>query len=109
MVSYFVRYRGSAADPSAFTSYYAEKHAAILKRFPGLRSLILHMPAAWNDPFPVNPGGSLLLTQMVFDNPQALDAALRSEARTEARADFSRFPQFQGEVTHEAMTARPIV
>jgi hypothetical protein len=54
----------------------------------------------------VQPAGSLLLAQMVFDSTQTLDVALHSAARREAREDFHRFPQFDGEVTHEAMTAR---
>jgi uncharacterized protein (TIGR02118 family) len=108
MVSYFVRYKGVAADPAAFVDYYSRHHAAILKRFPGIRSLILHTPQAWNDPFPVNPAGSLLLAQMTFNDAAALDAALRSGARREAREDFARFPVFEGEVTHQAMKAEVI-
>lgn len=105
MISYFVRYRGQAADPAAFTDYYAQHHAPILRRFPDIRSLVLHTPQAWNDPFAVKAGSSLLLAQMTFDNPAALDAALRSDARKQARDDFARFPAFDGEVTHEAMRA----
>jgi uncharacterized protein (TIGR02118 family) len=108
MVSYFVRYRGVAADPAGFFDYYSGRHAAILKRFPGIRSLILHAPQPWTDPFPVNPGGSVLLAQMTFDHAQALDTALRSEARREAREDFSHFPAFEGEVTHQAMKSKVI-
>ena len=108
MVSYFVRYRGVAADPAAFVGYYSDRHAAILRRFPGIRSLILHTPQAWSDPFPVKPAGSLLLAQMTFDNAHALDVALRSEARKDARDDFARFPAFEGEVTHQAMKAEVI-
>ena len=108
MVSYFVRYKGIAADPAAFVDYYSRHHAAILKRFPGIRSLTLHTPQAWNDPFPVNPAGSLLLAQMTFDDAAALDKALRSDARREAREDFSRFPSFEGEVTHQAMKGEVI-
>lgn len=108
MVSYFVHYKGVAADPAAFTRYYSGPHAAVLKRFPGIRSLILHTPQAWTDPFPVNPAGSLLVAQMTFDDAAALDRALRSEARREAREDFSRFPAFEGEVTHQAMKAEVI-
>jgi uncharacterized protein (TIGR02118 family) len=108
MVSYFIRYRGTAPDPTGFTAYYETRHAAVLKRFPGIRSLVLHAPTAWHDPFPVNPAGSLLLAQMTFDSSQALDAALLSAARKEAREDFRRFPPFNGEVTHEAMTAKVV-
>jgi uncharacterized protein (TIGR02118 family) len=108
MVSYFVRYRGASADPENFRAYYETRHAALLRGFTGIRSLVLHQPAAWNDPCPVRPGGTFLLAQMTFDSRADLDAALRSPARQEARADFARFPSFDGEVTHEAMVAKVI-
>ena len=39
MVSYFVRYRGQAADPRAFACYYENEHAQVLRRFSGIRAL----------------------------------------------------------------------
>lgn len=103
MVSYFIRYRGSAADPSAFLAHYRETHAAILREFPHIRSLVLHTPAKAHDPYPVRSGSTALLAQMIFDSGAALDAALKSDARTRARHDFARFPSFDGEITHEAL------
>lgn len=108
MISYFVRYRGSAADPAGFVDYYTTRHAAILKEFTGIRALSLHEPVVWNDPFPVHPDGTALLAQMTFDTPVDLDHALQSEARRRAREDFGRFPKFCGEVTHQAMRSRII-
>jgi len=106
MVSYFVGYRGSSSDADAFHTHYETRHAAILRQFPGIRSLVLHRPVAWSDPFPVQRGGTFLLVQMQFDSASDLDAALRSPARRQARDDFQSFPPFSGEVTHEAMTAK---
>jgi EthD domain len=108
MVSYFVRYRGQAGDVDEFYSYYETAHAKILRAFPNIQSLVLHRPAPWTDPFPVNRGDSALLVQMVFRSGQDLDAALRSEARRRARDDFQRFPPFTGSVTHEAMAGKVI-
>jgi uncharacterized protein (TIGR02118 family) len=108
MVSYFVRYRGASSDPDAFHSYYETRHATLLRCLPGIRSLVLHRPASWSDPFPVEPAGTLLLAQMQFDSARDLDEALRSDARREARDDFARFPPFSGEVTHEAMTGKMV-
>ena len=108
MVSYFVRYRGTASDPRTFVAYYEQQHATILRRFPNIRSLVLHRPALAEDPFPVRPGDTFLLAQMQFDSASDLNAALRSQARQQARDDFHRFPQFCGEVTHEAMTGRVV-
>ena len=108
MVSYFVRYCGESSDSAAFNSYYESRHATLLRQFPGIRSLILHSPAASHDPFPVRPGKTFLLAQMQFDSAGDLDSALRSDARRQARDDFRRFPSFSGEVTHEAMSGKII-
>jgi hypothetical protein len=62
MVSYFVRYRGQAADPRAFARYYENEHARILRGFSGIRSLILHQSVNWNDPFPVHPSTPRLIS-----------------------------------------------
>jgi len=108
MVSYFVRYRGSASDPHAFHAHYEGQHAALLRQFPHIRSLVLHRPTHAPDPFPVRPGDTFLLAQMQFDSTCDLDAALRSQARRRARHDFHWFPPFSGEVTHEAMIAKVV-
>ena len=104
-VSYYVRYHGEAEDTDAFVAYYRDVHVSHLLRLPGLRSVILHHGAASADPFPVEPGGDLLLAEMVFDSIRDLDHALASEARSAARADFASFPAFQGSITHQAMVA----
>ena len=108
MLSYFVRYRGRADDADEFNAHYETVHAKILSEFPNIQSLVLHRPALWTDPFPVNRGDSALLAQMVFRSAQDLDDALRSEPRRQARDDFQRFPLFQGTVTHEAMAGKVI-
>jgi uncharacterized protein (TIGR02118 family) len=108
MVSYFVRYRGASPDPGAFHAYYETRHVPMLRQFPNVRSLVLHRPAAWSDPFPIRRGETLLLAQMQFDSASDLDAALRSDARRQARDDFHRFPQFSGDVTHEAMIGKVV-
>lgn len=107
-VSYFVRYQGAPSDPAAFDAHYAGPHAALLRDFPGIRSLILHSPAAARDPFPVNDGGLHLLSQMVFDSEAALQAALDSPARQRAFADRANFPSFNGTIAHQAMRAETI-
>ncbi len=103
MVSYFVSYRGSSPAGEAFLRRYRDHHAPLLRSFPGIRGLVLHTPVDWTDPFPVSPGGRILLAQMTFESVAALDAALASPARALARADFARFPPFEGSVTHQAM------
>lgn len=107
-VSYFVRYEGRAENREAFIDYYRGTHAAILKRFPGIRKLILHVPAEWNDPCPVRKGNFALLAQMVFDSAADLQAALESRERQEAREDFSNFPPFHGEIFHQATASEEV-
>lgn len=106
--SYIVRYHGTAPDPDAFMTYYRDRHAPILRRFPGIGSLVLHRGAEARDPFGVSPGGNLLIAQMTFDDLPALNAALASQARAEARDDFANFPRFDGDVTHQAFVSERV-
>jgi len=108
MVSYFVRYSGSSPEPAAFLAYYRDRHAPLLKEFPAIKSLVLRTPAVFQDPFPVRPAGTMLLAEMRFDSATDLNEALRSNARRRARDDFSHFPRFEGDVTHEALRAEVI-
>jgi uncharacterized protein (TIGR02118 family) len=104
-VSYFVRYDITARDVEAFVSYYRTKHVAVLSSWPGLKSVVLHTPVDWRDPSPVNRGKAVLLAQLEFENVEALNEALASPQRTEARRDFERLPPFEGAVTHQAMAS----
>ena len=102
-VSYFVRYDIDSPRIDEFISYYREHHVPVLARWPGMKRVVLHTRLDWQDPSPVNRGRSVLLAQMEFESAQALNAALASEGRAEARRDFARFPPFEGTVTHQAM------
>lgn len=102
-VSYFVRYDIEVADARSFLEFYRAHHIPILARWPGLRRVVLHTPADWNDPFPVSRGRTLLLAQLEFDSAAAMNRALASPERAEARRDFEGFPPFAGSVTHQAM------
>ena len=77
----------------------------ILSRWPGLKRVVLHTSLAWKDPFPVNPGKSVLLAELQFESVEALNQALGSPQRTQARRDFENFPPFEGTVTHQAMNS----
>lgn len=107
-VSYFVRYQGRPGDPAAFLDHYRTRHAAILRDFTGIRSLVLHTPVPWADPFPVNPDPASLLAQMTFDSAEDLNRALASEARVKARDDFANLAAFDGTVTHQAAQSETI-
>jgi len=107
-VSYFVRYAGKAEDREAFLAHYRNRHVPVLARFPGLKRIVLHTPAPWQDPFPVNPDGFALLAEMVFDSVEDLNRALHSEARALAREDFGNFPAFHGTVYHQAASSEEV-
>jgi uncharacterized protein (TIGR02118 family) len=107
-ISYFVRYEGEAENQQAFLAYYRDRHAPILARFPGIRRIVLHTPAACQDPFPVKPDRFALVAQMIFDTKEDLDNALHSEERAIAREDFGSFPPFRGLVYHQATISEEV-
>jgi uncharacterized protein (TIGR02118 family) len=105
-VSYFVRYEIEASED--FVRHYKERHVPILARWPGMRRVILHRPAAWTDPCPVNKASSFLVAQLEFASQADLDSALQSPERILARSDFERFPPYKGKVFHQAMSQEEV-
>ncbi len=106
--SYIVRYQGYAENKTGFISHYRNRHAPILENFPGIKSLVLHHAADFQDPYPITPGGNLLIAEMTFQDISALNIALKSPVRTDARNDFENFPTFHGEVTHQAFQSEKV-
>ena len=102
-VSYFVRYEIELADRDAFIARYREQHVPILAGWPGMKRVVLHTALDWQDPFPVNRGRAVLLAQLEFESPEAMERAFRSGERAAAREDFKQFPPFTGTVIHQAM------
>lgn len=102
-LSYFVLYEGEAENKEAFLSYCRHRHVPILRQFPGIRSLVLHIPVPWQDPSPTKPDRFVLIAQMGFASQENLEKALGSEARAAARDDSGRFPPLHGLVYHQAM------
>ncbi len=101
--SYFVFYDGHSDEPQRFVERYRMIHVPILRTWPGINSIHLHTPVPWTDPSPVRPTGLTMAAQMTFEDVDALQTALQSDARAQARADFQRFPPFHGTVYHQAM------
>lgn len=107
-VSYFVFYQGESRSDATFLERYRRVHVPLLLKFPGITRVRLHESSEASDPHAVHPGGFLLICEMVFDDTAALEAALASIARAEARADFERFPEFHGRVWHQAMRTEDV-
>jgi uncharacterized protein (TIGR02118 family) len=107
-VSYFVRYDIEARDLEAFLRRYREVHVPLVARWPGLQRMVMHTPAEWQDPFPVNRGKAVLMAQLEFESEAAMNKAFASRERAEAREDFKRFMTFEGAVTHQAMKSEVV-
>ena len=105
-VTYFVRYQGVTAPQDAFVEDYRGRHVAILSRWPGIRRIVLHVPMSWQDPHPVRPDASDLLTEMTFANEEEFREALQSEARSLARLDSVNLKHGNAQITHQAMRSR---
>jgi hypothetical protein len=105
MVSYFLSYEGEAKNSDGFVGYYCSRHIELLKRFPGVCQIILHVPMEWDDPVPVKRGGIAMIAQLVFESAEALNAALTSQERLDARTAFTNYPAFEGRTVHQAMAS----
>jgi uncharacterized protein (TIGR02118 family) len=102
--SYLVTYEGAAADQNAWLSHYIEHHTAIMARFPGIREVEVCTRIDWCGCLPWPRADAMLRNKVVFDDADALTAALNSPVRHDMRADYQRFPTFTGAVTHFPMT-----
>jgi len=102
-VTYFVRYRGLSQPQDDFVDHYRTCHAKILGQMPAIRRLVLHLPTAWRDPFPVQADGTDFLAEMTFSSAQDFAAAVQSQARALARDDLANLPRGSAVVTHQAM------
>lgn len=103
-VSYFIRYAGTPRDIEAFLAHYRERHALIMREYPGIRGARLHHPVDWDDPVAVTKDHVFLLAELVFDSVDDLNRALHSETRQRSRADFLNFPPLDGgDIRHLAV------
>jgi hypothetical protein len=71
--TYLVHYPGKAADLNVWHDYYLHHHPQIMAHFPD---------------------------KLAFDNAAALIRALESPVRAEMRADYHKFPPFEGANVH---------
>jgi len=81
------------ADVAAFESHYKEVHTPLAKKMPGLRKLeVAHVTGS--------PGGEpkfYMVTELYFDNADALKAALASP---EGKAAGKDVMSFAGDLVH---------
>jgi hypothetical protein len=98
--TYMVAYEGDAEDRIAWLAHYIASHTAIMARFPGIRQVEVYTRLDWLGFLPWPRVDYMQRNKVVFDSPEALNAALNSPVRHEMRADFKTFPPFTGRNSH---------
>ena len=83
-----VSLHGHPADPAEFDRYYREVHTPLVQRIPGVRNIRFGRVVRMEDG---SPPPFYLVTDVYFDNPQALDAAQTTPEMAAALADVPRF------------------
>lgn len=106
--TYLVHYPGEAKDFKAWLSHYLEHHPQIMKLFPGVREIEIYTRVDWMDAMPWQRVNYMQRNKVVFDSPLALTKALHSSIRHEMRADFEKFPPFEGGSFHYPMATLTI-
>jgi hypothetical protein len=106
--TYLVAYEGAAEDLPAWLAYYIDHHPVIMAHFPGIRQIEICTRIDWCGALPWPRVDYMQRNKVVFDDPDALTAALNSPARHEMREDFAKFPPFTGPVSHFPMATRVI-
>lgn len=107
--SYLVHYPGPAEDLTGWLAHYVENHPKIMARFPAIREIEILSRIDWIDAMPWERVYPMQRNRVMFDSPAALTEALHSPVRHEMRADFARFPAFEGGNFHFPMTTELLV
>jgi hypothetical protein len=106
--TYLVAYEGPAQDLNAWLSDYLRGHAPLMAQLPGVRSVEVYTRVDWCGFLPWPRAEYMQRNQVVFDSPQALDAALQSPLRARMREHYEQLPPFSGAVTHFPMCSFPV-
>ena len=104
--SFLVHYPGPAADLNAWNGHYNACHPPLMARFPGVRLVEIYTRIDWVCGLSWPGEHVMQRNKLMFDSPAALTAALASPVLAEMRADFNRFPAFEGGNVHYAMQTR---
>ncbi|MGD9920481.1 MAG: hypothetical protein AB7V13_03400 [Pseudorhodoplanes sp.] len=99
-LSYMVEYEGPARDANAWHLFYVTGHPPLLAKFPGIRRIEIYTPALVISALPFGVRNTMQRNKTVWDNPEAMNAAMASPVRAALRKDFHRFPEFEGAATH---------
>jgi uncharacterized protein (TIGR02118 family) len=105
---YLVHYPGVADDFNEWLNYYLDNHPQILRTFPGCREMEVCTRVDWRDTLGWERVNYMQRNRLIFDNADALEAALNSPFRHKSRADFEKFPPFTGSNIHFPMLAEDL-
>ena len=106
--SYLVHYPGPASDLNAWNAHYNAHHPPVMAKFPGVRLIEIYTRVDWVSGLGWAKEDMMQRNKLMFDSASALSAGLIPDVMTEMRADFNRFPPFEGGNTHYALQTRLI-
>ena len=106
---FLVHYPGRAENLDEWLAYYLAHHPQIMKFFDGVREIEIFTRVDWIDAMPWARVHYMQRNKLMFDSAEAITAAMNSPVRHQMRADFERFPPFEGSNIHHPMSARTIV
>ena len=78
-------------NPEEFVSHYVADHPPILGKLPEIRSVLCYLPVAQTASGVLPPADYMVGNEVVFDSPEAFNAAMASPVRLELRAHFREF------------------
>jgi hypothetical protein len=107
--SYVVRYHQPAENVEEFVSHYIADHPPILGKLPEIRSVLCYLPIEQTAAAVLPPADYMVGNEVVFDTPEAFNAAMASPVRFDLRAHFRNFPKFTGKNTHFPMMRRQML
>lgn len=100
--SFVVRYYGPVEDGGDFTDFYTKNHPPLLANFPEVRNVLCYLPIGWRDRGALGKGELIHGNEVVFDNMQDFQAAIKSDAMGPVMADSKLFKPY-GYSSHHAM------
>jgi uncharacterized protein (TIGR02118 family) len=104
--SYLVHYPGPAADLNAWNAHYNTNHPPLMARFPGVRAIEIYTRIDAVTGLTWVREDAMQRNKLLFDSAEALTAALHSPVLHDMRADFHRFPPFEGGNVHYVLQTR---
>ena len=106
--SYVVRYHHPAENPEEFVLHYIADHPPLLGKLPEIRSVLCYLLIEQTVSGVLPPADYMVGNEVVFDSPEAFNAAMASPVRLELREHFRKFPAFTGKNTHYPMMRRQL-